>query len=190
MSETVLGDFNNSTFELHGVKSAFFKKDGTFYIRTDGEDGSLHDYAVAYTFGFYPLQQYLIKFPDGKYQIPDIAWDSRSREEGGQRWYHIHKEETILAGDPLHWTGQNFNWNYMCADCHSTNLKKNYDEKTRSYHTTFDVINVSCEACHGPASKHLAWSKKPNTGLAHKGFPLSLKYKRSKWDINATARTK
>ena len=93
--ETVVGDFNNATFELHGVKSSFYKKEDKFFIKTDGEDGKLHEYEVAYTFGVYPLQQYLLKFPDGKYQVPDIAWDSRSKEEGGQRWYHIHEEEVI-----------------------------------------------------------------------------------------------
>lgn len=184
--ETVVGDFDNATYELHGVKSSFYKKDGKFFIRTDGEDGKLHDYEVAYTFGIYPLQQYLLKFPDGKYQVPDIAWDSRSKEEGGQRWYHIHKDEVIKAGDVLHWTGPNFNWNYMCADCHSTNLKKNYDPKTKSYHTTWDVINVSCEACHGPASKHIEWSKKHNSDMQHKGFPLSFKNKKWKWDVKTT----
>ena len=182
--ETVAGDFNNATFELNGVKSEFYKKEGKFFIKTDNEKGKMQEYEVAYTFGIYPLQQYLLKFPDGKYQIPDIAWDSRSKEEGGQKWFHIHKEEVIKAGDVLHWSGPNLNWNYMCADCHSTNLKKNYDEKSKSYHTTWDIINVSCEACHGPASKHIEWSKTPHKILENKGFPLSFKNKKWKWDVN------
>lgn len=182
--ETVVGDFDNATYELHGVKSSFYKKDGKFFIRTDGEDGKLHNYEVAYTFGVYPLQQYLLKFPDGKYQIPDIAWDSRSKEEGGQRWYHIHQDEVIKAGDVLHWTGPNFNWNYMCADCHSTNLKKNYDPESKSYHTTWDVINVSCEACHGPASKHIGWAKSPDKNITNAGFAVSLLHTGRKWLIN------
>jgi len=186
--KTVVGDFNNATFELHGVKSSFYKKGDKFFIKTDGGDGKLHEYEVKYTFGVYPLQQYLLKFPDGKYQVPDIAWDSRSKEEGGQRWFHIHKDEVIKAGDVLHWTGPNLNWNYMCADCHSTNLKKNYDVESKSYHTTWDVINVSCEACHGPASKHMEWSKEQKSDLPHKGFPLSLKYKIGKWDVNTTTK--
>uniref|UniRef100_UPI00356A5FAC HEAT repeat domain-containing protein n=1 Tax=Sulfurovum sp. TaxID=1969726 RepID=UPI00356A5FAC len=143
---------------------------------------------VNYTFGVYPLQQYLLKFADGKYQVLDIAWDSRSKEEGGQRWFHIHQNEVIKAGDVLHWTGPNLNWNYMCADCHSTNLKKNYNKETKSYDTTWDVINVSCEACHGPASKHIEWSKEQKTEMPYKGFTFSLKYKIGKWDINSTTK--
>ena len=187
--ETVLGDFNSSSYELHGVKSSFFKKGGKFFIRTDGPDGKLHDYEVAYTFGFYPLQQYLIKFPDGKYQVPDIAWDSRSEAEGGQRWYHIHEKETILAGDVLHWTGQNFNWNFMCADCHSTNLKKNYNPKTKKYHTTWDVINVSCEACHGPASGHMEWTKTKDMNVSNSGFAVTLLRQGRHWLIDKNTLT-
>jgi len=182
--ETVVGDFDNATFELHGLKNRFYKKGRKFFILTDGEDGELHEYEVAYTFGIYPLQQYLIEFPNGKYQIPDIAWDSRSKEEGGQHWFHIHQDEVIKAGDILHWTGINFNWNFMCADCHSTNLKKHYDTKTKSYHTTWDSINVSCEACHGPASRHLEWTKNKERNISNSGFRITLLHKGRKWFIN------
>ena len=184
---TVQADFNNTTFTYNGMISTFFKKNEKFMVRTEGADGQLHTYEIAYTFGVYPLQQYMINFPNGKIQVLDPTWDTRSKEEGGQRWYHIHKDENVSAGDPLHWTGPNMNWNYMCADCHSTNLKKNYDEKSRSYHTTFDSINVSCEACHGPASKHIDWSKTETNTMKNRGFQLSLKYKKGKWDTNSTS---
>ena len=186
--KTVVGDFNHATFELHGVKSSFYKKGDKFFIKTDGEDGKLHEYEVKYTFGVYPLQQYLLEFPNGKYQVPDIAWDSRAKEEGGQRWFHIHKDEMIKAGDVLHWTGPNLNWNYMCADCHSTNLKKNYDVEKKKYDTTWDIINVSCEACHGPASEHMEWSKDQSGDTLHKGFALSFKHKSERWDVNTTTK--
>ncbi|MEA3456179.1 MAG: multiheme c-type cytochrome, partial [Campylobacterota bacterium] len=184
--KSVLGDFNNSKLNYNGIITTFFKEGDKFMVNTDSEDGTLKDYEISYTFGVYPLQQYMIKFPKGNIQVMDIAWDSRIKQEGGQRWYHIHEDDNITAGDVLHWTGPNFNWNYMCADCHSTNLKKNYDLKTKSYHTTWDVINVSCEACHGPASQHIEWSKNHNNELKHKGFPLSFKNKKWKWDVKTT----
>ena len=182
--KSVLGNFNNATLNYNGIITTFFKEGEKFMVNTDSEDGSLKDYEISYTFGVYPLQQYMIKFPKGNVQVMDIAWDSRRKEEGGQRWYHIHADDNVTAGDILHWTGQNFNWNYMCADCHSTNLKKNYDDKTKSYHTTWDIINVSCEACHGPASKHMEWNKTPHKALDNKGFALSFKNKMWKWDVN------
>ncbi len=59
-------------------------------VTTDNENGKLQTYEIAYTFGVYPLQQYMIKFPKGKVQVLDIAWDSRDQNEGGQRWFHLH----------------------------------------------------------------------------------------------------
>lgn len=179
--DSVKADFNNTTFNYNGIISTFYKKDGKFMVQTDGPDGKLHDYEISYTFGIYPLQQYMIKFPDGKIQVLDPTWDNRSKEEGGQRWYHIHKDDNVTAGDPLHWTGPNMNWNYMCADCHSTNVQKNYDVKKKSYHTTWNSINVSCEACHGPASTHLAWTKNKELNVTHKGFPLRFKKSDKPW---------
>ncbi len=188
--QSVKADFNHTTFNYNGIISTFYKKEGKFMVQTDGEDGKLHTYEIAYTFGVYPLQQYMIKFPNGKVQVLDPTWDNRSKAEGGQRWYHIHKDDNVTAGDPLHWTGPNMNWNYMCADCHSTNLKKNYDMKTKSYHTTWDSINVSCEACHGPASEHIAWTKNHDKNVSYRGFPLSLTKPKGQWiEQNATLKS-
>ena len=158
--QTVLGDFKDASFSYAGITSTFFRRDGKFMARTDGPDGQLQDYEIAYTFGVYPLQQYLIGFPDGRYQALGLAWDSRAKEQGGQRWFHLYPDQNLTHKDPLHWTGLQQNWNYMCAECHSTNLRKNYDPKLNHFHTTWSEINVSCEACHGPGADHLAWARK------------------------------
>lgn len=163
--QTVLGDFDNATFTHAGVTSRFYKKDGKFFIHTDGPDGAMHDYEIAYTFGVTPLQQYLIAFPGGRYQALGICWDTRPAEQGGQRWFHLYPDETIPHDDELHWTGPNQNWNFMCAECHSTNLQKNYDLKTDSFNTQWSEINISCEACHGPGSNHVRWAKDYKRGI-------------------------
>ncbi len=171
---TVLGDFKDASFTYDGVTSTFFRRDGKFMARTDGPDGKLQDYEIAYTFGVYPLQQYLIGFPDGRYQALGVAWDSRPQAQGGQRWFHLYPDQNINHKDPLHWTGLQQNWNFMCAECHSTNLRKNYDAQNKRFNTTWSEINVSCEACHGPGANHVAWAKKegdwqksdPTKGLA------------------------
>lgn len=156
-------------------------------VNTDGADGTLQDFEITHTFGVYPLQQYMVSFSNGALQVLDIAWDSRSKQEGGQKWYHLHPHESIVSGDVLHWTGPNLNWNYMCADCHSTNLRKNYDAKTRSYHTTWSSINVSCEACHGAGSEHIEWAKEPKkySGTLKNGLQIDLSpYTQKRWEID------
>lgn len=158
--QTVLGDFNNAKFTYYDVTSRFYKKGGKYYVHTDGPDGSLNDYEIKYVFGVEPLQQYLIEFPGGHLQALGIAWDARTKQQGGQRWYHLYPDEKITHTDRLHWTKADQNWNYMCADCHSTNLKKKYNLQTNTYNTSWSEINVACEACHGPASIHVDWANK------------------------------
>ncbi|MGF6306260.1 putative CXXCH cytochrome family protein [Bradyrhizobium sp. i1.8.4] len=156
--KTVLGDFNNASFEHFGTRSRFFRKDGKFFVETDGPDGSLTEYEIKYTFGIDPLQQYLIEFPDGRLQALTIAWDARPKEKGGQRWFHLYPDEKIDHGDILHWTKLNQNWNFMCSECHSTGVRKNYDSSTNRFNTTWAEISVGCEACHGQGSNHVGWA--------------------------------
>ncbi len=160
-ASTVVGDFGDASFTHAGMSSKFFRRDARYMVRTDGPDGALADYEVAYTFGVAPLQQYLVAFPGGRFQSPEIAWDSRPEADGGQRWFHLYPDETIDHTDPLHWTGVAENWNYMCADCHSTNVRKSWSAQAKTYSTRFEEVSVSCEACHGPGSRHVAWASEP-----------------------------
>jgi predicted CXXCH cytochrome family protein len=160
--ETVLGNFDNAAFRYYGITSTFFRKDGKFLVRTDGPGGTLKEFEIAYTFGVRPLQQYLVTFPRGRLQALTICWDTRTKAEGGQRWFHLYPDEFIRHDDILHWTKPSETWNFMCAECHSTGLRKNYDLAKDAYATTWFEIDVSCEECHGPGSNHVAWAKKGN----------------------------
>ena len=157
--KTVLGNFNDARFDYYGVHSRFFRKDGKFLVETDGPDGKLAVFEVKYTFGVDPLQQYLVEFPDGRLQVLALSWDSRPQDQGGQRWFHLYPDEEIKHDDVLHWTRLNQNWNFMCAECHSTGLRKNYDAKTDRFATTWAEISVGCETCHGQGSRHAAWAR-------------------------------
>ena len=157
--KSVLGNFANATFTYAGTTSTFFTRNGTFYVRTDGRDGRLADFAVKYTFGIYPLQQYLDEFSDGRIQALSIAWDSRPAKDGGQRWFHLYPGERVTHDDELHWTRPAQNWNFMCADCHSTGVRKHYDAAIDRFNTSWVDISVGCEACHGPGSRHVQWAR-------------------------------
>ncbi len=158
--ETVLGDFDNGELTVHGITTRFFRRNERHFVNTDGPDGQLADFEIKYTFGVTPLQQYLIEFPDGRLQAFGIAWDSRAKDQGGQRWFHLYPDEPMNAQHELHWTQRLQNWNFMCAECHSTHVQKNYNPLDRTYDTRWAEIDVSCEACHGPASHHLIWARR------------------------------
>lgn len=150
---TVLGNFSDASFSKNGVRTRFFQRGGKYWINTDGPDGRLADFEVKYTFGVEPLQQYLIALDRGRLQAFTIAWDARAG-----RWFHLYPDERIDYRDPLHWTQPSQNWNFMCAECHSTDLRKNFDLPTNSYRTAWAQIDVGCQACHGPASMHVSTS--------------------------------
>jgi predicted CXXCH cytochrome family protein len=153
---TVLGDFDDASFTSHGVTSRFYRRDGRFYVYTAGPGGKMGEFEIKYTFGVHPLQQYLVPFPGGRLQCLTIAWDTEKKH-----WFDLYPNQDIPPSDWLYWTRNAQNWNGMCAECHSTNLKKGYDPETRSYNTTWSDINVGCEACHGAGSRHVAWARIP-----------------------------
>ena len=169
--QTVLADFNNSSFTHLGITSNFYTREGRYFVFTEGPEGEMAEFEVAYVFGVRPLQQYLIKFPRGRYQMLPFCWDTRPETVGGQRWFHIYNEERIPPDDILFWTKIMQNWNYMCSECHSTNVRKQYDQATDSYHTTWNEVDVSCEACHGPGSTHVEWAEHVARGGQPDAYP-------------------
>ncbi len=158
---TVLGRFDSTRFTRGAVTSTFFRRGNGYFVNTDGEDGALHDYEIRWTFGVYPLQQYLVELTRGRAQALTVAWDARPVDQGGQRWFSLTTGHGAGSQDPLHWTGRRYNWNYTCADCHSTAVRKGYDERSNQFHTSFAELNVACEACHGPGSRHARWGRYP-----------------------------
>ncbi len=153
---TVLGDFNDASFDYFDTTTRFVRSGDDYVVRTQNANGEIRDFRVAYTFGVEPLQQYLVEFADGRLQPLPFAWDTRDQTDAGQRWFHLYPDEYIGPDDPLFWTGREQNWNYMCAECHSTNVQLNYDIATDRFATTWSEVNVGCEACHGPASHHVS----------------------------------
>lgn len=191
---SVLGDFNDAAFEFGGVTTKFFRRGAEFIVNTADDQGNYQDYVARYTFGVFPLQQYLLALPGGRYQAFSVAWDARPKEEGGQRWFQLNPE--VNGDEPdkaFHWTGRNFNWNLTCAECHSTNLQRNYDPVSNSYDTQWDDINVACESCHGPGSLHLKWSADPEglspQQITRKGLMLNFDERRNAiWQHNPQTR--
>jgi tetratricopeptide (TPR) repeat protein len=167
--KTVLGNFNNAELTHYGITSRMFRRDGKFFINTEGPDGKLTDFEIKYVLGVTPLQQYMVEFdrpadmPEDevpRMQVLRVSWDTKAK-----KWFHLDPpdvKEKLAPGDDLHWTGVAQRWNNMCADCHTTNLHKNFDLSTGTYRTTFSEIDVSCETCHGPGSLHVQLAKTPS----------------------------
>jgi len=151
--QTVLGDFDDTEFQYKDVTSRFYRRDEKYFVYTEGPGGEMAEFEVQYTFGVEPLQQYLVPLPGGRLQALSTAWDVERK-----RWFFLYPDTDIVADDWLHWSRNGQNWNGMCAECHSTNLRKNFDAQSNTFRTQWSEIDVSCEACHGPGSKHVDWA--------------------------------
>ena len=171
--QTVLGNFNNVT-TTHFTQTARFYKNNNHFMASLTEASKTTNYTISYVFGHFPLQQYLIETEKGRLQVFPFAWDSRSQSNGGQRWYPNYQAEDISEDDRLHWKQPMQNWNGMCADCHSTGLKRNFDTETLAFNSHFDGINVSCTSCHGDMENH---EKQSKNVLASESVPKSDKSK-------------
>lgn len=139
--ETVLGNFDNATFEHHGVVSRLFREGEKFMVHTEGPDGQMRDFEVKYVFGVEPLQQYMVELPAAgqaatelgtgtsatnvpRVQVLRISWDTAKQE-----WFYLAPpdvDEKLDPTDDLHWTGIGQRWNNMCAECHSTDYQKQF----------------------------------------------------------------
>jgi len=159
-AESVLGNFDNSRFKYFGRETRFIREESettqAYFVVTENQRGESEKFKVDYTLGYTPLQQYLVTFPDGRIQTLPFAWDTRPEAEGGQRWFHIYDNDDIKPDDPLFWTRPLQNWNHMCAECHTTQYSKNFNDKLNTFDSTWLEVGVGCESCHGPGSLHLS----------------------------------
>lgn len=171
---SVLGDFDNTTFEHFGAETRFFRNGEDFKVEiTEGTEQPA-TYDILYTIGVDPLQQVIVEPAPGRLQVLNVAWDTTK-----QKWFHLQPERAVTPGDGLHWGGAYQNWNSRCADCHSTGFEKRFNSQTKHYDSRWAEANVACESCHGPGSIHvsLVQTDKNETGsgavVKRSGFAFS-----------------
>lgn len=139
----------------HGTQTSSLRwTNNTAEIVAAGLSGPAESRVIVRVIGNSPLRQYLVPFPGGRFQALEAAWDPHANQ-----WFNVYGNEDRKPGEWGHWTGRGMNWNYMCAGCHNTCLRRHYDEETDTYHTTMAEMSVGCEACHGPSKAHVQWQK-------------------------------
>ncbi|MBI5773208.1 MAG: ammonia-forming cytochrome c nitrite reductase subunit c552 [Verrucomicrobia bacterium] len=140
----------------HGTQTSEARRDGDqFHITTAGLGGHQMNFTPDRVIGESPLRQFLIPTSGGRWQTMELAFDPAKRD-----WFDIFGNEDRQPGEWGHWTGRGMNWNQMCASCHNTRVRKNYQPATDTYRTTMAEQTVSCESCHGPMGDHVGWQKK------------------------------
>jgi predicted CXXCH cytochrome family protein len=159
VDSTVFGDFNNKKEIIDGIEYFFYRSKNLYKVDVTEQNRAKKSYIISYTFGFFPLQQYLIEGENGEVHTLRATWNTEEK-----KWYHQYSGDKIAPHDWLHWTKGGQRWNTMCADCHSTDVRKNYDIEKQTFDTKFKTINVGCESCHGKGSDHIEWTKNGQEG--------------------------
>ncbi len=127
---------------------------GAGQITSAGLSGKPETHTIARVIGNDPLRQFLVPFPGGRFQTLEASYDPQAKQ-----WFNVYGDEDRKPGEWGHWTGGGMNWNNMCAGCHNTRLRRNYDEQTDTCRTTMAEMSVGCESCHGPMQAHNDWQK-------------------------------
>ena len=97
---------------------------------------------------------FLTPLERGWLQVLPVAYDVRRQE-----WFDTTASAMRHFGDrrdeALYWKERPLTFNTSCFGCHVSQLSKNYDLKSDSYHTTWAEPGINCETCHGPSAGHV-----------------------------------
>jgi len=135
----------------HGTQTTIARAsaNGGAEIVSLGFHNETKPYPIQRVIGHDPLRQFLVEGSNGRLHTMEACWDPKKLE-----WFNVYGNEDRKPGEWGHWTGRGMVWNTMCAACHNTRVRKNYDTTTDTFHTTMAQQTVSCEACHGPMKQH------------------------------------
>ncbi|MDP3070879.1 MAG: tetratricopeptide repeat protein [Opitutaceae bacterium] len=137
-------------FSAHGIDYRIEWKDGRpNFTERRTDTSAIESYIAEFALGHTPIRQYVVPQGGGRWQAAELTFDPGKKE-----WFNVFDDERRRRGEWGHWTGRGMNWNSMCAHCHMTDYKKNYDPVADTYATTWREHGIGCTQCHGdlPAS--------------------------------------
>lgn len=115
---------------------------------------------------------FLTPMKRGRLQVMPLSFNVRT-----QMWYDTTKSMVRhfadLDDEAIDWRDPLLTFNTACHNCHVSQLSKNYDPITDTYHTTWREPGINCEACHGPSEAHIQTCKAAPSGTP----PADLKIK-------------
>ena len=124
---------------MNGVNYHLAWQDGRPAFQEQRDAKPAETYTAEFVLGHTPLRQYVVPVGGGRYQAADLTFDPAKKE-----WFNVFGDERREPGEWGHWRGRGMNWNSMCAHCHLTDYRKNYDAATDTYATTWREHGVGC----------------------------------------------
>jgi hypothetical protein len=103
--------------------------------------------------GSHHMQAYWVPSRNGNMQI-SLPFTYLFAEE---RW--VPRNDVFLYDPSIPWTPQI--WNLNCINCHATAGQPRQEGRTKIIQSRTAEFGISCEACHGPAEKHIRANLNP-----------------------------
>lgn len=144
-------------------------------IESEADGGVLIDEDVELTIGSHRYQQYVARMdrgggPKERWRLP-VAW-----HRAEQRWIHLNGafvEPEAEVGDADGYQRHLSRWNDNCIFCHNTEPVPGRDAHGR-FDSEVGELGIACEACHGPASAHVARHQNPLRRMLGRGHDTSV----------------
>ncbi len=122
-------------------------------VREAGPRGE-KQYRIEHVLGGKNVFYFLALLDKGRLQTLPVAFDVRRKE-----WFDTSasamRHFPNVTNELVHWTEPPYTFNTACHSCHVSQLARNYDPVTETYHTTWKEPGINCETCHGPSAEHV-----------------------------------
>ncbi|HKP60048.1 MAG TPA: multiheme c-type cytochrome [Polyangiales bacterium] len=115
-----------------------------------------------------PAGQYPVSIVTGSHHM-QVYWyeTGRGRELGQLPFAYLHDDArwvpramVFLRPPDLLRAGETGRWNSSCLHCHATRAEPQLDP-TGNHDTRVVELGIACEACHGPAERHVSRYSSP-----------------------------
>jgi tetratricopeptide (TPR) repeat protein len=130
-------------------------------------------YPMVHALGGKNVFFFLTPLERGRLQVLPLSYDVQRRH-----WFNttlaMVRHFTDVPDEQIGWRDPLLTFNTSCYNCHVSQLDKNYDPDSDTYHTTWREPGINCEACHGPGEAHVEICRAVPKGTAPKSLRLLL----------------
>ncbi|MBN2577662.1 MAG: ammonia-forming cytochrome c nitrite reductase subunit c552 [Pirellulales bacterium] len=122
-------------------------------------------FPIAHVMGGKNVYYFLTPLDRGRLQVLPLAYDVHQK-----KWFDMPASGVRHFADradaPLDWRHSAYTFNTSCYSCHVSQLSRNYDPETKTYHTVWTEPGINCETCHGPGAEHVRVCESAPAGRA------------------------
>ncbi|MBL7077109.1 MAG: ammonia-forming cytochrome c nitrite reductase subunit c552 [Kiritimatiellae bacterium] len=112
-------------------------------------------YPMVHAMGGKNVFFFLTPLERGRLQVMPLSYDVQRKHWFDTTLAMVRHFTDNVEDEAIDWRDPLLTFNTSCYNCHVSQLDKNYDAETDTYHTTWREPGINCEACHGPGEEHV-----------------------------------